>query len=59
MRINTQFKKTSTDYTKPEILTKILVLLLVDGDKNIFTIYVAAPYDEWDYWLFIGKNNSI
>ena len=34
MRINTQFKNTLPNYTKAVILTKSLVLLRVDWDKN-------------------------
>ena len=42
-----QFKNTLTNYTKSDILTKRLVLLLVNWDKNgLLCIYEAAPYDE-------------
>ena len=34
MCTKTQFKNTLTNYTNSETLTKILVLLLVDWDKN-------------------------
>ena len=55
--INAQYKNSITDYTKSDILAKTLVLLPVDWDKNsLICIYKAAPCDEQDYWLFIGKN---
>ena len=34
MRINTQFETTLTNFIKSDILTKILMLLPVDWDKN-------------------------
>ena len=45
--IKIQFKNTLTDYTKSDILTKRLVLLNVDWDKNeLLCIFKAALYDE-------------
>ena len=35
LRINTQFKNISTNYTKSDILTSRLVLLSADSDKNV------------------------
>ena len=57
MRINTQLKSTSTNHTKSDILTKGSVMLPVDWDKNWFTVYEVAPYDEYYYWLFICKDH--
>ena len=45
--MNKQFKNVLTNYIKSDILTKRLVLLPVDWDKNgLLHIYEAAPYNE-------------
>ena len=38
MRIRTKFKNILTNYTKSDILTKILVFLPIDWDKKVLLI---------------------
>ena len=54
--IKTQFENVLTSYIKSVILTKRLVMLPQDWDRNgLLCIYEMASCDEYDYWLFIGK----